>query len=188
MPIVIGVDPGVSGAFAAYDTETKRIIDVHDMPVWHQTVGKTKRARVDALAVAELFDYFVMIGAELVIIESVGGRPGQGASAGFSFGYGVGIIAMAAVMSKLIIETTPPSVWKKLLNVPGKSKAGEEDIIHRAIELMPQDRSMFLSAKHKPMIDRIEAAMLAKFGGDYVLKSLGYAKGDSTEFDLAYRK
>lgn len=188
MAIVVGVDPGLEGAFALYDAQTKRILDIQDMPVWKQTVGATKRTRVDALSLIEYFDYFVLLGAEMVVIEAVGGRPGQGANAGFAFGYGVGLIYMGAILSKLVVETVTPSVWKKLMNVPGKSKADDDDIVHRANELMPYDREMFLNKARKPKIDRIEAAMLAKFGGDYILPAAGYERPKDPEFDLAYRK
>lgn len=168
-----------------YDTDTRRIIGMKDLPVWHQTVGKRKRARIDGLALADMFDTFEMMGVEMVVIEAVGGRPKQGASAAFVFGYGVGLIYMAALYSRIVLETVPPATWKKIMNIPGKAKGSDDDIINRADELFPQDRALFRGDRGGKKIDRAEAAMLAKFGGDHVWHT---SVMSDVEFRLAYQK
>ena len=55
--LILGIDPGSSGAFAVYDTESRRLVGpVQDMPTWYQVVGKRKRPRLDAMAIADMFD------------------------------------------------------------------------------------------------------------------------------------
>lgn len=186
MPLILGVDPGANGAFAVYNTDTRRIVSIDDMPSWFQSVGKKKRKRVDALALADMFDTYELMGVELVVMEAVGGRPGQSASAGFVFGYGVGLIYMAALYSRIVIETVPPSTWKKLLNVPGKAQGGDDDIMNRADELFPQDRHLFRGDRGGKKIDRAEAAMMAKFGADHVWHTLGQT--NDVELRLAYQR
>lgn len=188
MTLVLGVDPGGSGAFAVYCTETRRLVSVEDMPVWFQAVGKRKRKRVDALALADMFDVYEMMGVELVVMEAVGGRTGQGAAAGFVFGYGVGLIYMAALYSRIVIETVPPASWKKVMNVPGKQAADDSAIIARADELFPHDRQNFRGERGGKKVDRAEAAMLAKFGADFVLHTLDPLKANDVELKLAYKK
>ncbi len=188
MTLVLGVDPGGSGAFAVYDTDTRRLVSVEDMPVWYQAVGKRKRKRVDALALAEMFDTYELMSVELVVMEAVGGRTGQGAAAGFVFGYGVGLIYMAALYSRIVIETIPPASWKKMMNVPGKQAADDSAIIARADELFPHDRHLFRGERGGKKVDRAEAAMLAKFGADFVLHTLDPLKSNDVEFKLAYQK
>lgn len=185
MTLVLGIDPGSSGAFAVYDTESRALVgEVYDTPVWYQTVGKRKRKRVDALAIADLFDEFEVMGVELVVMEAVGGRKAQNAAHAFTFGYGVGIIYMAAFYSGIVIETVPPQTWKQVLQVPGKSKADDSAIMARADELFPADRQKFRGVKGGKRIDRAEAAMIAKFGGDTVLQTLN-PRAD-LELRLAY--
>lgn len=174
---VIGVDPGASGAFAVYDPTTKHICEIIDMPVFHMTINNKKRVRIDAVGVLEYLSVQQMSGCELVLIEAVGGRPKQGASAAFVFGYGIGLIYMACVALKLPIETIPPQTWKKTLRVPGKKdKEGKQTkefngmIINRAEELMPAARGLFRGPKGGLMVDRAEAAMIAKYAGDYALR------------------
>jgi hypothetical protein len=183
--LVLGIDPGSSGAFAVYDTESRALVgEVYDTPIWYQTVGKRKRKRVDALAIADLFDEFEVMGVELVVMEAVGGRRAQNAAHAFTFGYGVGIIYMAAFYSGIVIETVPPQTWKQVLKVPGKSKADDSAIMARADELFPADRAKFRGAKGGKRIDRAEAAMIAKFGGDTILNTLDPAA--DVELRLAY--
>lgn len=192
MAYVAGIDPGTNGAIAIYDTATRRVVDVHDLPFWFQTVGKKKRKRLDPVALSELIELMPLLGVELVVMEAVGGRPRQSASAGFVFGYTVGLIYMACMFSGLMVETVPPTRWKKMLNVPGKAgskskeekKQAEGDIINRVNELFPLDRSLFRTERGAYRMDRADAALLAKFGGDHVLPTMGPIT--DVELKLAY--
>lgn len=185
MTLVLGIDPGSSGALAVYDTASRALVgEVYDMPIWYQTVGKRKRKRVDAMAIADLMDEFEVMGVELIVMEAVGGRGGESGSGSFAFGYGVGVLYMACFYSGIVIETVPPQTWKQVLNVPGKSKADDSAIIQRANELFPGDRAKFKGPQGGKKVDRAEAAMIAKFGGDIVLQTLDPAA--DVELRLAY--
>lgn len=173
MTLVLGIDPGANGAFAIYDTDTRRIVDMEDIPIWHQTVGKRKRKRIDMYSMAELFEKYELLGVEIAIMEAVGGRTGQGAAAGFVFGYGVGLIYACAFYTKLVVETIPPATWKRTMNVPGKEKADNSAIIARADELFPLDRAMFRGKQGGLKVDRAEAAMMAKYGAEHLLSLRG---------------
>jgi Holliday junction resolvasome RuvABC endonuclease subunit len=193
MPLIAGIDPGTGGALAVYDTDTRTVVSVEDMPVWWELVGKKKRKRLDFVAVMELFEGLNMIGVELVVMEAVGGRPRQSASAAFVFGYTVGLIMAAAMYSKIMVHTVPPTRWKKALSVPGKAgggdsaakKAAQGSIMKRADELFPHDRDKFRTERNAYRMDRAEAAMLAKFGGDVVLATLPAIS--DVELKMAYR-
>ena len=187
MALVLGIDPGTSGALAVYDTQTRRLVGpVQDVPLWYQTVGKRKRKRVDTLAVADMFDVYTMMGVDLVAMESVGGRGGESAVSAFAFGYGVAVLYMAAFYSGLVIETVPPQLWKQILNVPGKTKADDSAILQRADELFPSDRDQFRGPRGGKLIDRAEAAMIAKYAGDFILPTFTPKSG--VELRLAYAK
>lgn len=188
MTLVAGIDPGTGGAIAVYSTDNMQIVGMHDIPSWYQTVGKKKRKRVDAIALVELFELIEIMGVELVVIEAVGGRPRQSASSGFVFGYTVGLIYMACMYKKLMVETVPPGTWKKVLNVPGKSKGGDDDIMMRADEMFPKNRTLWRGDRGGKKVDRAEAAMLAKFGGDHILPTMGNWRITDEEFNMAYKK
>ena len=174
---VIGVDGGAKGAFAVYDAGSKRIQEIHDMPVFHMEINGKKRVRIDAVGVYELLSYQQMVGCQLVMIEAVGGRPAQSASAAFVFGYGIGMVYMACIALKLPIETVPARTWKGIMRMPGKKdtqgkKSTEKDgmIISRADELMPDARDMWRKPRGGFMVDRAEAACIAKYAGDHALR------------------
>ena len=193
MAQVIGIDPGQTGALAVYDTVMKGIVTIVDMPTMKMIINKKQRTRIDAVKLYDWLESQKMCGVELVMLESIGGRPQQSARNAFVLGYGVGLIYMACVALKLPIETVTPTVWKKIMKLPGKiiaegtkviTRKGkqvevprkiknpevESFIVNRACELMPDARHYF----HGPMggrkVDRAEAAMLAKYAGDYALK------------------
>ncbi len=175
MSLVLGIDPGATGAFALYDTDARSIISIDDMPLWFQVTSarsKRKRKRVDALALADLFDTYELLSVDLMCMEAVGGRTGQSASAGFNFGYGVGLIYMSAIYSRIPIETVPPMTWKRMMKIPGKDKADPTAIVQRANELFPEARAEFRGPKGGLRVDRAEAAIIARFAADHVLRTM----------------
>lgn len=178
MVLVAGIDPGTSGAIAVFDTSTRRCVRATDMPTWWVTKGKSKkkRKRIDMIALAAELDLLVALDVKLVVMERVNGLPGQSASSAFSFGVGVGQLYMALVAKRLIFETVPPLAWKRALNVPGKTgKEGEDNktIMSVAEALFPADHDKFRGVRGGMRVDRAEAAMIAMFGGERVLPSLG---------------
>lgn len=189
MTLVLGIDPGHSGALAVYDSDAKRIVSIDDMPTWFQVVGtKKKRPRIDALALADLFETYEMMGVGMIVIEAVGGRPSQSASAAFVFGYGYGLLYMCGLYSRIPLETVQPGTWKRVMNIQGKGKADDTAIMQRANELFGDDRDKFHTPGRRrntaPRVDRAEAAMLAKYGGDHLLHIKTYT---DTENMLTYR-
>lgn len=205
--MIIGVDPGLNGAMATYNYATGAVT-VEDMPTFSMVVGRKARKRVDANDLLSYFELQKMMGAELVIIEAVGGRPRQSASSGFVFGYTVGLVYMACIAARIPIETVTPQVWKGLLNVTGKKVAKTEKekmalltgeakkqkpkeidglIIKRADELMPDHASLWRGKKGGYMVDRAEAALLAYYGGRYALNSTKPISIKDPELRLVYR-
>lgn len=188
MTLILGIDPGAHGAFALYETTTRELIDIEDMPSWFHVVGKAKRARVDEVRVAEMFAEYHSLGVALCVIEKVGGRPKQSASGGFVFGYSVGLLHMAATIWKIPIEAVAPGTWKQLMGVPGKQKADDTAIIQRADQIFPNNRDDWRGPRGGKMVDRAEAAMLAKFGGDTIYPKINELVRGDLGFELAYNK
>jgi len=195
----MGVDPGLNGAMATLDTDTMWL-DIVDMPTWHMPVGRKFRQRVDAVALAEHFDLAKAQGCRLVLMEAVGGRPRQSAPAAFQFGYCVGLIYMACMAARLPIETAPPMLWKKMLNVPGKreikrtvdstakaSAVYAAAIVSRADEIFPQYASVWRGPRGGLMLDRAEAALLARYAM-YIQPKTNTLNIQQAEWDMVYSK
>lgn len=194
---VMGVDPGINGAMAVYDYNSGLVV-VTDMPTWNMQIASKVRKRVDAVDLLDYFEMQKMAGVELVMIEAVGGRPKQSASAGFVFGYTVGMIYMACVAVRMPIETVPPQTWKKLMRVPGKKdfkmaggktdKAWQIALVSRADECFPHNTSTWRGPQGGYKIDRAEAALLAMYAGRYALNSTKVVHLKDIEWKLAYMK
>lgn len=168
---VIGVDPGIHGASVML-TDAGTLL-INDMPTFEMAIGKSLRKRIDGVELLEHFSMYKMAGATLVVIEAVGGRPRQGASAAHVLGFACGLVYQTCVCLHIPIETVSPQTWKKALRVPGKKdvngddKAAKDAIMHRAQEIFPNDAHMFRGPKGGAMLDRAEAAMLARYGRDF---------------------
>ena len=86
--IILGIDPGLSGALAFLDTRDNTI-DVVDMPtVEVKRNNKTKR-EVSAQLVAAIV---IKRHAQAAVLERVNAMPGQGGTSVFSFGRSRGIL------------------------------------------------------------------------------------------------
>lgn len=170
----MGVDPGRSGAIAYYDTQTRKIIgEIVDIPFWYQIMSnKKKRKRVDVIGLADIFDMSALFGVDLIVLEEVGPRPKESPVASFSFGYGVGVIYTCAIYTGCPIDTVPPAAWKQMMAVRGKARADDTAIVQRADEMFPDRRRDFRGPRGGLRLDRAEACMIAKFGGDVILPTL----------------
>lgn len=153
--MILAVDPGIKGAFAYYDGVA---LSIRDMPTYTAKAGarRTDRAFIDEGAVVNLVRT-VALHARILVIEQVGGIPGQSASSAFVFGRGVGVIIGAAHAFGLRIEQVSPATWKSALRVPADKQASRA----RASELLPAYSDQWPLQKHE---GRAEASMIALWG------------------------
>ena len=165
----LGVDPGGKGALALYSPPIKARKDapavplglsVWDMPVNEVTVGKSKRTRIDIAGLDALLGDICMLGdPDMIVVEQVGGMPGQ--ASGFAFGFGVGILHTCLTLRKLRFEVVTPTKWKKEVKAPKDKK----EAAVRAEEIFPEHRHLFRNtdARNGLRPDRAEAALLAYY-------------------------
>jgi len=150
---ILGVDPGFGGALAVYDPLNRVLVEVIDMPVFEDRLGRIQLNAPEL--VHSLNKHADSIG--LCIIEDVAARPGQGVTSMFRFGFSTGVIT-GIIAAKLIpIYKTPPAVWKSLM---GLTRDKAQSLI-KARETFPDQAHLFQLKKHA---DRAEAALLAVFG------------------------
>lgn len=181
-PIVVGVDPGGKGAFALYrpgfyappaPPGMKRAaapqLMLWDMPTKKVQVSRnTEKTVVDLFALHALAQLLVgTMGAQRVIIEKVGGMPGQGS--GFTFGWNTGIVHMAFIAAGIEPETLAPTRWKNEMKLDkDKNKS-----VFMADELFPAHVAEFRApnkAKKGAFVvrkDRAEAALIAYWGATH---------------------
>lgn len=154
--IVIGIDPGMTGAIATLADGC--LAHLFDTPVVARGKGRNE---VSASALAELLRGVrsEFPGANFsVAVEEVSAMPGggqrtMGATSAFNFGRGVGIIeGVVAALGFQLIRVLPQT-WKKHYKLIGK----EKDVARgKAIDMFPT-----ASLHRKKDIGRADALLIA---------------------------
>lgn len=144
--LLLGIDPGsVSGAYALLDISADgRTVHVDDLPVVDRMVDGAEFARIIKRSKPDC-----------AIVEQVSAMPKQGATSGFRFGKGVGIIEGVLLGMGVRTHLVPPSKWKPTLRLsPDKERSRA-----LAIRLFPEAEGLHLKKHH----GRAEALLLAYF-------------------------
>jgi crossover junction endodeoxyribonuclease RuvC len=152
--IKIGIDPGVTGAIAVLDKDN-RLLKLLDMP----TMQNGKRRQVNPYELSKMMSHIEdtnMI--DMVYLETVASRPGQGVASTFSFGVSFGIIQGVLAGVGLPVTMVTPRTWKKRAKLIGYDKDLARTIAQR---LYPQ-----AALGRKMDIGRADALLIARFGGE----------------------
>lgn len=118
--IYIGIDPGLSGALAVIDSETKNISFV-DTPVVEIRVGKKMKHQQDAYAISSLLRALSSGKDVMATIEKVNAMPdvGTGAKMGstsaFNFGLGFGMWLGILAALEIPHQQVHPATWKAVM-------------------------------------------------------------------------
>jgi crossover junction endodeoxyribonuclease RuvC len=142
--IVIGCDPGQTGAFALVD-DTGALVDIYDMPVVANEVSPQ--------LIAELgfgFD----IDAGCAVIEDVHSMPKQGVASSFKFGRSKGVVEGYFAGAGISLRYVSPAKWKRDLHLTRDKGVSRQ----RALELWPEKAGLFKRVKDD---GRAEAALIA---------------------------
>lgn len=151
--IFIGIDPGLSGAIASYDTDTGAL-DVHDVPTYELVRNGKKKREVDLHSCARIIDAMAKPAGSSILVEQVGSMPGQGVSSVFAFGKVYGILLGISAATFAPLDTVTPAVWKRAMGVTS-SKDGSRA---KASALLPRYSGMWSRVKDD---GRAEAALIA---------------------------
>lgn len=160
--IYYGVDPGITGAIARYDTVTRDLF-LHDMPVSPGAKGKTEllHGALYEMLLGNLTEVWVeQVGA----MPSIPAGPGQprrsmGATSAFNFGQNVGAIHMAVAAAGHSLRLVTPKTWKGHFRLV-KDKGAARGL---AAQRFPQHASLFTRVKDA---GRAEAALIALYGAE----------------------
>lgn len=155
--IIAGIDPGKTGALAIiYPDGTIQVFDVprinlrgKDVPAW----SDWQRTWSSAL------EFNV---PDLIVIEDVSARPGQGVTSMFSFGRTLGFAHALAVASGASVQMITPSVWKGKLGLLNSSKGASRE---KATALYPKSVGLLGRVKDD---GRAEAILIAHYGRKFL--------------------
>lgn len=151
--IVLGIDPGLSGALAFYEVEAQSV-EIIDMPCVEVVRNHKHKREVSANLLAGVLEGRSVAAA---FLERVNAMPGQGVSSVFSFGRSSGIVEGVVAAFRIPITLVIPQTWQKAMGVRDGKDAGRE----RAMQLFPAQADMFARKKDD---GRSDAALIAVYG------------------------
>ena len=152
--VILGCDPGQTGAIAAYDGTI--ITGLIDMPTMTRLHGSGRQVDPYTLA-TEILDLCAGRNAT-VVIEAVSAMPGQGVSSMFRFGESVGVVLGVLGALQVPVRMVTPARWKRTAGILGRDKDAARTL---AIQLHPEVADQLARKKD---IGRADAVCIARFG------------------------
>ena len=148
---VLGIDPGLDGAFAFYDGGRWSLLD---MPT---VADGRKRREINCAAVHALLRERAPIAH--AYLEYASAMPRQGVASMFSFGRTFGALQMALVANGIPHTIVTPQSWKKAAGI--LSGSDKEASRRRALQLFPGEAA---NLARKRDHGRADAMLLALYG------------------------
>ena len=160
--IIIGMDPGVSGAICIL-TDGK-ITEIYEMPTMID--GKKNKKQVNGAEVTNIINKELVNEKDInVVIEHVSAMPGQGVTSMFNFGQSFGVLKGICAALKLPVHFIRPVKWKKYFNLINTEKDASRT---KVIEVFP-----YISSKisKKKDANKADAILIARFFHETVANS-----------------
>lgn len=152
-PVILGIDPGLSGALAVLDA-SGAVADVFDMPTLCAGNG---RRTIDAVALAQRLRDLRPIRA--CWIEAVAAMPTDGRASAFAFGRSLGMVEAAILLTEAPLHRVTPAAWKRWAGIA--PKAPKAASIEAAKRLVPGSaRHLARASDH----GRADAMLIARYG------------------------
>ena len=152
--VIIGIDPGVSGAICIL-TDGK-ITEIYEMPTMID--GKKNKKQVNGAEVTNIINKELVNEKDInVVIEHVSAMPGQGVTSMFNFGQSFGVLKGICAALKLPVHFIRPVKWKKHFNLINTEKDASRT---KVIEVFP-----YISSKisKKKDANKADAILIARF-------------------------
>ena len=155
--IIIGIDPGLSGAIAILENnEVKKILEI---PVMSE--GKKNKRQLNSALLVNLLKENIQKDEDVtVVVEQVNAMPGQGVTSMFNFGQTFGALKGICAALELPIFFVRPSKWKKHFELINSSKDASRT---KAIEMYPKLSSQLSKKKD---VNKSDAILIARFFSD----------------------
>ena len=155
--IIIGIDPGISGAISI--TENKKILEIYDTPTMID--GKKNKKQINSAQVTNIIKESLNKDKDVVVVvEQVNAMPGQGVTSMFNFGQSFGVIKGICAALSLPIYFVRPTKWKKHFNLIKTNKDASRT---KVIEAYPEISSKLHRKKDS---NRADAILIALYFSD----------------------
>ena len=154
--LIIGIDPGISGAICFFeDGQVKEIIN---MPVMAE--GKKNKRQINGpQTYNEILKRINKFSKKdiIVVVEQVSAMPGQGVTSMFNFGQSFGVLKGICSAMQLSMFFIRPAKWKKYF---GLIKTEKDASRTKVIEIFPYISSQLSRKKDS---NKADAVLIASF-------------------------
>ena len=155
--IIIGIDPGVSGAISVL--ENKKVIDIFEMPTMID--GKKNKKQGNGSQITNIIKEEINKKKEIiVVVEHVNAMPGQGVTSMFNFGQSFGGIKGICSALSLPIYFVRPTKWKKYFNLIKTNKDASRT---KVIQIYPEISGKISRKKDS---NKADAILIARYFSD----------------------
>ena len=154
--LIIGIDPGISGAICFF--ENGQVKEIIDMPVMAD--GKKNKRQVNGPQIYNEISKRVNKFQKkdvIVIIEQVSAMPKQGVTSMFNFGQSFGVLKGICSAMQLSMYFVRPAKWKKYF---GLIKTEKDASRTKVIEIFPYVSSQLSKKKDS---NKADAVLIASF-------------------------
>jgi len=139
----LGIDPGVSGAFALLENTEVQLVSPFDESVFLDTIAFLSKEQQ----------------ATKCCIEKVGAMHGQGVTSMFTFGMNYGWLKGVLDLGEIAYQEIPPKTWKKEFSL-NSDKANSIEVCRR---LFPGTSLLRTPKCKKPHDGIAEALLMAEY-------------------------
>ena len=154
--LIIGIDPGISGAICFF--EEGQVKEIIDMPVMAD--GKKNKRQINGPQIYnEILNRINKLQKKdiIVVIEQVSAMPGQGVTSMFNFGQSFGVLKGICSAMQLSMYFVRPAKWKKYF---GLNKTEKDATRTKVIEIFPYISSQLSRKKDS---NKADAVLIASF-------------------------
>ena len=152
--IIIGIDPGISGAVCILTNG--KITEIYEMPTMID--GKKNKKQVNGAEITNIINKEIENEKDVkVVIEHVSAMPGQGVTSMFNFGQSFGVLKGICAALKLPVHFIRPVKWKKHFNLINTEKDASRT---KVIEAFPYISSKISKKKDS---NKADAILIARF-------------------------
>lgn len=157
--LVIGVDPGFTGAVAILDKDGgSRIFDTPTTNVAYKDKTRVEFNRARMSNEIDNIIEFSYGDSIYAFLEDAGVMPKQGITSTGRFMHGIGLWEGMLIGKNVILTMVLPAAWKKHFKLLNKEK---DDSIALAKKLFPAQESLLMRKKDH---NRAEALLIAEYG------------------------
>ena len=154
--LIIGIDPGITGAICFFENgEVRDIVEIPSM-----AEGKKNKRQINGPQIYNEISRRIE-GLQkkniAVIIEQVSAMPGQGVTSMFNFGQSFGVLKGICSAMQLPMHFVRPAKWKKYFNLIKTEKDASRT---KVIEIFPYISSKLSKKKDS---NKADAILIASF-------------------------